>query len=117
MVYIHDYQSAICSTENLTKTVKRLPETLRKSFYKATKDVSFVSGDVTLIEFEWWLDNRLKEYFNLIANITAKQEEKPKVPPYKANTNAETIIDGRFTDKQFVGYVINHKGLWSAKFY
>ena len=115
LVYIHDYQSAICSTENLTKTVKRLPETLRKSFYKATKDVSFVSGDVTLIEFEWWLDNRLKEYFNLIANITAKQEEKPKVPPYKANTNAGTITDGRFTDKQFVGYVINHKGLWSAK--
>ena len=71
-----DYQSAICSTENLTKTVKRLPEILRKSFYNATKDASFVSGDVTLIEFERWLDNRLKEYFNPIANILVKQEER-----------------------------------------
>ena len=69
-----DYQSAICSTENLTKAVKRLPEILRKSFYKATKDASFVSGDVTLIGFERWLDNRLTEYFNPIANIIAKQE-------------------------------------------
>ena len=94
-----DYQSTICSTKNLTKAVKRLPEILRKSFYKATKDVSFASGDVTLIKFKRWLDNRLKEYFNPIANITAKQEEKPKVPPHKANTNAGTI-KGKFTDKQ-----------------
>ena len=34
-----DYQSAICSTENLTKAVKRLPEILHKSICKATKDV------------------------------------------------------------------------------
>ena len=77
LVYIiasMNYQSVICSTENLTKGVKRL----RKSFYKATKDVSFVSGDVTLIEFERWLGNRLKEYFNPIANIIAEQKEKPK---------------------------------------
>ena len=57
-----DYQSTICSTENLTKAVKRLPEILRKSSYKATKDVSFVSGDVMLTDFARWLDNRLKEY-------------------------------------------------------
>ena len=93
-----NYQSAICSTENLTKAVNRLPEILRKSFYKETKDVSFVSGDVTLIEFEKWLDNRLKEYVNPIANIIAKQEEKPKVSPYKVNTNAGTI-DKKFIDK------------------
>ena len=70
-----DYQSAIYSTENLTKAVKQLPEILRKSFCKATKDVSFASGGVTLIEFERWLDNLLKNYFNLIGNIIAKQEE------------------------------------------
>ena len=34
-----DYQSAICSTENLTKAVKRLPEIPHKSICKATKDV------------------------------------------------------------------------------
>ena len=42
-----DYQSAICSTESLTKSIKRLPEILRKSFYKATKNVSILSGDVS----------------------------------------------------------------------
>ena len=73
-----DYQSTICSTENLTSAVKRLPKILRKSFYKATKDVSFVSGDVILTKFERWLNNRLKEYFSLIANIIAKNEEKPR---------------------------------------
>ena len=73
-----DYQSTICSTENLTSAVKRLPKILRKSFYKATKDVSFVSGDVILTEFERRLNNRLKEYFSLIANIIAKNEEKPR---------------------------------------
>ena len=41
-----DYQSTICSTKNLTEAVKRLPEILRKLFYKATKDVSFASGDI-----------------------------------------------------------------------
>ena len=64
-----DCEFAISSTEILTKAVRRLPEILRKSFYKATKDVSFVSGDVRLIEFKRWLNNRLKEYFNPIANI------------------------------------------------
>ena len=64
-----DCEFAISSTEILTKAVRRIREILRKSFYKATKDVSFVSGDVTLIEFKRWLNNRLKEYFNPIANI------------------------------------------------
>ena len=36
-----DFQSAMYSNKNLTKTCKLLPETLRKSFYKATKDVPF----------------------------------------------------------------------------
>ena len=105
-----DYQSTICSTENLTSAVKRLPKILRKSFYKATKDVSFVSGDVILTEFERWLNNRLKEYFNPIANIITQQEQKPKVPPYKANTNAG-IIDGKFTDKQICLLVMRSYGV------
>ena len=86
--------------------VKWLPEILRKSFYEANKDVSFVSGDATLIEFERCLENRLKEYFNPVANIIVKQEEKPKVPPHKANTNAETI-DGKFTGKQIIYWLCN----------
>ena len=56
-----DYQSAISSTVNLTNVVKRLPEIPRKLFYKATKNVSFVSGHVTSVEFERWLGSCLKD--------------------------------------------------------
>ena len=94
-----DYQFAISSTGNLTKAVKQLPEILRKSFYKATKDLSFVSCGR-------WLDNRLKEYFDPIANIIAKKKEKPKIPPYKANTDAGTI-DRKSADKQIVYWLCN----------
>ena len=59
-----DHQSAIHSIKNLTEVVKLLPEIHYKSFHKATRDVSFESGDVTLIEFERWVDSHLKEYFN-----------------------------------------------------
>ena len=99
-------QSTIYSTENLTKTVRQLPEILRKSFYKATKDVLFVSGDVTLTEFEKWLDNRLNKCFDPISNIITKQEEKPKLRPYKANINARTIHT-KSTDKQTVFWLCN----------
>ena len=91
MVYIHGLSIRNILYQKLNKAVKRLPEILRKSFYKATKDLWFVSGDMTLIEFERWLDNCLKIYFNPIMNIIAKQEEKPKALPYKANTNAGPI--------------------------
>ena len=59
----------------------------------------------------------LKEHFNPIANIIAKQEEKPKVPPYKVNTNAGTI-DKKFIDKQIVCRLCNqpHKLMERKKF-
>ena len=106
LVYIHGSSIRDIFYKNLTKAVKSLPEILRKSFCKATKDVWFISGDVTLIEFEGSLDNRLKEYFNPIASIIAKQEEKLKFPPYKPNTNAGTI-DRKSTDKQIVFWLCN----------
>ena len=52
------------------------------------------------------MDNRLKECFNLIADIIAKQEEKQNIPPHKAYTNAGTI-DGKSTDKQIVCWLRN----------
>ena len=65
------YSAAIESTENLTKAVMRLPNQLQTSLYKSTKNYNLFNGDVTLIEFEHWLENRVKEYFNPIANIIA----------------------------------------------
>ena len=46
------YTSCIQSSEYLTKAVMILPNYLRNSFYKSTKDHSFINGDITLIEFE-----------------------------------------------------------------
>ena len=66
--------AAIESTENLTKAVTRLPNQFRTSSYKSTKNYNFLNGDVTLIEFEHKLENRVKEYFNPIANIIADNE-------------------------------------------
>ena len=107
-----DYESVINSMKNLTKTVKWLPEILCKSFCKAIQDFSLVAGEVTLIEFEKWWDNLLKEYFNVIANIKIKQEENPKVFPYTANTDAGTNIRIK---KWFVGYAINQTHILIAK--
>ena len=64
-----DYLAATESTENLTKAVMRLPNQFRILFYKSNKNYNYLNGDVTLIEFEHWLENRVKEYFNQIANI------------------------------------------------
>ena len=65
------YHSALTSTENLTKAVIRLPNKLRQSFYKMSKDSLSYVGSVTLIQFENWLEARLQEYFNPIADIIA----------------------------------------------
>ena len=101
-----DCQSAIYSIENSTKAVKRLPVILCESIYKATKDFSFVSGEVTLIEFERWLESCLKKYFNLIPNMITRQEKIPKASPCKAKTNVKTT-DRKSTDKQIVCLLCN----------
>ena len=56
--------------EYMVKAVKRLPNHLRKSFYKSQSNIilernSFVSLD----QFENWLDTKVNEQFNPIANI------------------------------------------------
>ena len=73
------YHSALTSTENLPKAVIRLPNKLRQSFYKMSKDSLSCAGSVTLIQFENWLEARLQEYFNPIAEkIAAKEQQKGK---------------------------------------
>ena len=48
------YYDAISSTENLAKTVERLPNYLKQKFYESTRDYDS-ENVVTLIEFEKWL--------------------------------------------------------------
>ncbi|XP_066912482.1 uncharacterized protein, partial [Clytia hemisphaerica] len=66
--------SAIHSTENLSKAVIRLPDNLRKNFYKKSKD--FDDTDLSLFKLETFLDATLKEFYNPIADIIATQENK-----------------------------------------
>ena len=54
------YSAVIESTENLTKAVMRLPNQLQTSLYKSTKNYNLFNGDVTLVEFEHLLENRVK---------------------------------------------------------
>ena len=81
------YSASIESTENLTKAVMHLPNQLRTSFYKSTKNCKFLNSDVTLIEFEHWLENRLQEYFNPIANIIADNELRKREKTFKSTVH------------------------------
>ena len=62
------YYDTISSTENLTKSVKRLANYLRQKFYESTRDYDS-ENVVTLIKFEKWLQIRTSHLFNPIANI------------------------------------------------
>ena len=68
--------SAVRSTENLSKAVMRLPDELRKQFYRKSKD--FDDADLSLLKLEIFLDWSLKEFYNYnpIADIIASKENK-----------------------------------------
>ena len=66
--------SAVHSTENLSKAVMRLPDELRKSFYRKSKE--FDDADLSLLKLEMFLDLSLKEFYNPIADIIASRENK-----------------------------------------
>ena len=52
-------------------------------FYKLAKNYNFLNSHVTLIEFEHWLENRVKEYFNPTANIIADNELRKREIAFK----------------------------------
>ena len=76
------YTSTLTSVENITKAVQRLPNYLRQTFYRHTRKI--IETDViSLLEFELWLGNRMKELFNPIADIIASQESNRRKDPLK----------------------------------
>ena len=93
------YHSSLSSTENLAKAVARLPNFLRNKFYIYSKDKIFNEGGITLIDFQNWLDLRLKEIFNPIACLIAENEAKVKLN-VKTKTH-ETKIRTFSTNKDF----------------
>ena len=74
------YNVPIKSSENLAKVLIFLPHNIRIEFYKATRNFDLLDGDVDLTFLEKWLENRLKSFFNPIANIIAAQETKINNP-------------------------------------
>ena len=80
------YNDAINSTENLAKAVKRLPQYLRQKLYAYME--SKKNQTMNLIEFEKWLESRLHQYFNPVADIIAIQENNMY---YKARNSNDRI--------------------------
>ena len=68
--------SAVHSTENLSRAVMRLPDNIRKKFFRNSKD--FDDSDLNLLKLEIFLDWTLKEFYNPIADIIANKEGKSK---------------------------------------
>ena len=75
------YQSVLRSPEYLTKSVRRLLNSLRQRFHKYTRNIVNCEDFLSLEQFQIWLENRVKEQYNVIANILASDE------PYKNRDN------------------------------
>ena len=67
------YSSTLTSIEYITKAVQRLPNYPRQTFYRHSREI-IETEVISLLEFELWLGNRMKELYNPIADIIASQE-------------------------------------------
>ena len=85
------YQSVLKSPEYLTKAVRRLPNSLTQRFYKYTRNIVTCEDFLLLEQFQNWLENRVKEQYNRIANILASDK------PYKNRDNP--IRSNNFSNK------------------
>ena len=68
------YEVPIYSSENLTKAIMWLPSHIRQSFYKFTSNNDLIDGSVNLYVFEKWLEDKLKTFFNPLADIISDCE-------------------------------------------
>ena len=72
------YEFPLLSYDSLTRCVARLPNDLRKQFFKSIADSSFTDGSVNLIVFEKWLEKKLRSYFNPLKDIIPSEETEYK---------------------------------------
>ena len=64
------YLQTFSPTEYIVKAVKRVPNHLRNSFYKSHSNIILERNSfVSLEQFEKWLDTKVKQQVNPIANI------------------------------------------------
>ena len=73
--------STFTSIENITKAIHHLPREI-------------IETKVIYTELELWLENRMKELFNPIADIIASQESNRRKDPLK------TINAGHISEKE-----------------
>ena len=72
------YQNPILSHESLSKAAACLLHYLHTQFFRATRDCNLTDGTINLLSFEDWLEKRVKNRFNSLAEIIALQEAKLK---------------------------------------
>ena len=70
------YHSTLASSDHVTKAIQRLPHYFRQKFYKYSLSVLEVDKTISLLQFEVWLEKKLKLYYNPIANIIANREKR-----------------------------------------
>ena len=97
MAIINGFKTPIIFYENLSKAVARLPNYLRTRFFKATCDYDLNDGTINLLSFEVWLEKRVKDLSNPLAEIISLQDAKSNKHqhvkdqsiknPYKIHTN------------------------------
>ena len=88
------FETPLLSGKNIAKVLIFLPQNIHSDFYKATKKSNFIDGSINLIALEHWLDSRVQNIFNLLANIVASHEKQ------KANSerNNKLIVSLTKTD-------------------
>ena len=87
------YSFSLNSAEHFTKAVKRLPNFLRHSFYKYCNPIKHSNKNIyTLKELEKWLENKMQQFFNPIANILATSDENKRgdKPLFARNNHSST---------------------------
>ena len=67
-------ESSFLSCKNLTKYVSLLPPVLQQEFYKSIDSSVFTDGSVNLIAIDQWLEKKLQQWFNPIADIIVVDE-------------------------------------------
>ena len=87
------YESPLLSSEHLTKTISLLSPVLRQVFYKSTDSSTLTNESVNLIVFEQWLEKKLKQYFNPIADIIAADER------FEQKLSSRKLINASFGEE------------------
>ena len=78
MATINGFENPVLSYENLSKVVTRFLKYIRTQFFKATGDCDLIDGTINLQTFENWLERRIKDLFNPLAEIISVQEARTK---------------------------------------